>query len=101
MLITDYARPFYEDYILPYGRLREGPGAYKRAHTILVSKCPPSLARKEGDAMIAKIDPLPGQQVFFSTISYGRAYDLLQREGRTIQGRISCWYAALHGRSRW
>lgn len=80
ILITDFARPFYADYILPYGRLREGRGAYKRAHAIVVSKCPPTLSRSAADNIIQKIRPLNGQQVFFSTIRYGEAYDLLRRD---------------------
>ena len=38
VLITDYSRPFYSDHILPFGSLREGRNAYKRADIIIVSK---------------------------------------------------------------
>ncbi len=87
ILITDYARPFYNDYILPYGRLREGRGAYKRAHVVIVSKCPPVLSRAEADEMVQHIAPLPQQQVFFSAIQYGKAYGLLQRDATDIGGK--------------
>jgi tetraacyldisaccharide 4'-kinase len=80
MLITDYARPFYEDYILPYGRLREGRSAYKRAQVIIVSKCPPALTREAANGMIRNIAPINGQEVFFSSIRYGAAYHLLSRD---------------------
>ncbi len=87
ILITDFNRPFYKDYILPYGRLREGRSAYKRAGVIVVSKCPPDLSRAAADAMIALIQPMGGQQVFFSTIRYGAPYALLSREKQPIAGR--------------
>jgi tetraacyldisaccharide 4'-kinase len=87
MLITDYSRPFYEDYIMPYGRLREGRSAYKRAQIIVVSKCPPALPRAEADAMIARIAPVSGQQVFFSAIRYGMPYGLLSRDAVEIRNR--------------
>jgi tetraacyldisaccharide 4'-kinase len=87
ILITDFSKPFYEDYILPYGRLREGRSAYKRAHVIIVSKCPPGLSRAEAGMVKRRIAPAAGQEVFFSAIRYGHAYDLLSREPVDIKGR--------------
>lgn len=87
ILITDYARPFYDDYILPYGRLREGRSAYKRAHVIIVSKCPFGLTGVNALAIRKRLDPLPHQQVFFSAISYGTPYQLLSREEEIIKGK--------------
>lgn len=86
ILITDHSRPFYSDYILPYGRLREGRGAYKRANVIIVSKCPPGITRSEADSMTTRIAPVAGQRVFFSGIRYGVAYDLFTREAVRIAG---------------
>jgi tetraacyldisaccharide 4'-kinase len=80
ILITDYSKPFYDDYILPYGRLREGRGAYKRAQIIVVSKCPADLSAAQAEVLRQRISPLPEQQVFFSTIRYGEAYELFMRE---------------------
>jgi tetraacyldisaccharide 4'-kinase len=87
ILITDFSKPFYRDYILPYGRLREGRSAYKRAHAIIVSKCPPDLSRKAAEEVISQIRPLPHQQVFFSAIRYSQAYDLFSREEIVITGK--------------
>jgi tetraacyldisaccharide 4'-kinase len=87
ILITDYARPFYDDYILPYGRLREGRSAYKRAHVIIVSKCPTDLSPDNARAIRDRINPLPHQQVFFSVIRYGRPYELMARSETDIRGK--------------
>ncbi len=87
VLITDYSRPFYTDYILPYGRLRESRKAYKRADIIIVSKCPPDLAREQADAMIAQIRPLAHQQVFFSSIRYEMPYSFFTNEPVSLQGK--------------
>lgn len=87
MLITDYAKPFYSDYILPYGRLREGRSAYKRADVIIVSKCPTSMTEAQAEEMRNKIKPLPSQQVFFSTIRYDAPYDLFTREEVSLQDK--------------
>lgn len=80
ILITDYAKPFYKDHILPIGRLREKRNAYKRATTIIVSKCPADLTPAQAEEMVQHIAPWPHQQVFFSTISYRQPYDLVTGE---------------------
>lgn len=79
ILITDFASPYSRDYILPYGRLREGRSAAQRANIIVVSKCPPSLSPEQAQQMIDALKPLAHQQVFFSTIRYGQAYDFFGR----------------------
>ncbi|MBL7705855.1 MAG: tetraacyldisaccharide 4'-kinase [Taibaiella sp.] len=75
ILITDYAQPFYNDYILPFGNLREQRSAAKRAHIIIVSKCPEDLDREAQQKMIREIQPSPEQQVYFTKIRYGKCYN--------------------------
>lgn len=70
ILIIDFARPFYKDFILPFGSLRESRKAYKRADIIVVSKCPPDINPAVQQDMIARIKPLAHQKVFFSYIAY-------------------------------
>lgn len=43
IIMMDYNRPVYKDYLLPAGRLRETPYALRRADYIITSKCPPEL----------------------------------------------------------
>lgn len=86
LLITDYSRPYYKDYILPFGNLREGRGASKRAEVIIVSKCPQSMTAAQATEMTSLIKPLLHQKVFFTTISYGTPYNLLSREPAAING---------------
>mgnify|MGYP002860891901 CR=1 FL=1 len=87
ILITDYSKPFFKDYILPIGTLREGRNAYQRANIIIVSKCPADLNKTAADEIIQRINPLPQQQVFFTTIEYGTAYDMFTREAVSMQGK--------------
>ncbi len=77
ILLTEYDRPFTRDWLLPSGRLREWRSAYRRADTIIVSKCPPDLRESEAEKLRAEINPLPHQQLFFSYYEYGRPYYLL------------------------
>ncbi|WP_046242337.1 tetraacyldisaccharide 4'-kinase [Hymenobacter terrenus] len=43
LLLTEWARPFYQDLVLPAGRLRESRSGARRADIIIVTKCPPDL----------------------------------------------------------
>jgi tetraacyldisaccharide 4'-kinase len=85
ILITDHSRPFYKDHILPFGSLREGRGAYKRADVIIVSKCPMNMSQADADTMIEQIKPLPHQHVFFTGIHYDTPYDFFSRESVVIK----------------
>ncbi len=74
LLVTDYKQPFFDDFLLPAGRLREWRRAYKRAQVIVVSKCPPDMTSEEMDKWVEKIKPTNEQKVFFSTYEYGKPY---------------------------
>ncbi len=81
LLITDYSRPFYKDFILPFGSLREGRNAYRRADIIIVSKCPFLMPETEQKSIIERIAPLSHQEVFFSGIEYGLLSDFFTGAG--------------------
>ena len=72
VLLTEYHRPFFKDWMLPTGNLREWTIGRKRANTIVVTKCPEKLSPKEQDAFIQKIKPKPWQTVYFSSFRYGK-----------------------------
>lgn len=76
ILLTDYANLFTRDWWLPSGDLRDAPSGYKRADIIVVTKCPDNLPETERRAIIHEISPLQHQQVFFSSIRYGRPYHI-------------------------
>ena len=87
ILITDYSRPFYKDFILPYGTLREGRNAYKRADVIIISKCPLNLTQDTAQEIIKKIAPLPNQQLFFTAIEYDTPYELFTGAPYSLTGK--------------
>ncbi len=47
ILLCDYSRPFFEDFILPTGLLRESKSGAKRADIIIVTKCPVNISEAE------------------------------------------------------
>ncbi|MCC7302296.1 MAG: tetraacyldisaccharide 4'-kinase [Bacteroidia bacterium] len=66
ILLTDYSRPFYRDFLFPVGYLREGRRGKKRAQMILVTKCPRNISEEEKKNIVARIRPAAHQQVFFT-----------------------------------
>lgn len=74
ILLTEYNDPYVDDFILPFGRLREWPSAAQRADVIIVSKSPWDLTAEEAERMRSKLKPKANQDLFFSYLEYGPAY---------------------------
>jgi tetraacyldisaccharide 4'-kinase len=71
ILITDYSKLYINDFVLPSGRLREWKSGMKRAQIIIISKCDENIKQEEKISIINKINPLPYQKIYFSSIKYG------------------------------
>ncbi len=74
ILLTTYDKPFFKDFFLPTGTLREWRSAYRRADIIIVTKCPFQLTTGDQAKMLEKINPQPNQRVYFSYYRYYRPY---------------------------
>lgn len=74
LLLTDYARPYDQDAVMPAGRLREFKSGARRAHLVIVTKCPPDLSEAAMRQLEARLQLLPHQQLYFTTLSYGPLY---------------------------
>ncbi len=73
ILLTDYAKPFFQDYLLPMGRLRERRGEASRADVIVVTKCRTDLDDlRERDIKNQIAEYAIDKPVFFSNIKYGK-----------------------------
>ncbi|MBU3821900.1 tetraacyldisaccharide 4'-kinase [Flavobacteriaceae bacterium XHP0103] len=70
ILLTTYNNPYYKDYVLPTGNLREPRTGAKRADIIVVTKCPENISDLEKENVIKKLKIDNHQQVFFSSIQY-------------------------------
>jgi len=73
VLLTEQQRPFYHDYVLPAGRLRESRAGAARADVVVVTKCSPALTISEQTAIRQQIwrYSRPAVPVLFSTYVYG------------------------------
>ena len=72
ILLTEFSRPFYSDYVLPVGTLREARSGVKRADVVVVTKCPVDLTKEKKEEITQHIKGYAGDSsIFFSTIRYG------------------------------
>ncbi len=71
ILLTTFSNPFYNDYVLPTGNLREPRNGAKRADIIIITKCPQNLNDSQKAEIIGNVKPSRHQKVFFSEIGYG------------------------------
>lgn len=68
VLLTAYDELFSDDYILPFGNLREPSIGKKRADVVIVTKCPTQLSEYEQEKVKKKLNvKVP---VFFTAIDY-------------------------------
>jgi tetraacyldisaccharide 4'-kinase len=89
ILLTEYARPYFRDFPLPSGRLREFRCAAKHADIIIVTKCPESLTSEEKSQFLQKLKPQSQQEVFFTKFTYklqltSERLAVLQSHGLTV-----------------
>ena len=67
ILLTRYDLLFCDDFMLPYGRLREFRSGYHRADIMVVTKCPKHLTINEQAIIRDRLRPLSYQYVCFTT----------------------------------
>lgn len=72
LLLSDYKKPFYEDILVPFGRLRDIRNSAKRADAVIITKCPSLLAEQEKEKIRNEILAYIKAEipVFFSKICY-------------------------------
>ncbi len=71
ILLIDYYRPVFKDFLLPYGELREGSDAIRRAHIVIVTKVPDSIKPIEMRLWKKELKLFPYQYLYFTKYSYG------------------------------
>ncbi len=70
ILLTTYKTPYFKDWILPVGNLREGRSGSKRADMIIVTKSPDYVSDEKRMDFFKKLNIQPHQKLFFSKIVY-------------------------------
>ncbi len=88
ILLTTFERPFYRDYLLPFGRLRESRRGACRADIIVVTKCEGTVDETTTLEMTSRIGRYAGvdKPVFFSAVAYGEPRPA--RGSGTVQRKV-------------
>ncbi|HEY2582093.1 MAG TPA: tetraacyldisaccharide 4'-kinase [Mucilaginibacter sp.] len=91
ILLFDYNRINEPHFLLPAGNLREPFSGRWRANIMVVTKCPPALTTDAQVMVAQRIEPLPYQHLFFSSITYqplhsleGKPANLVIDSGTTV-----------------
>jgi tetraacyldisaccharide 4'-kinase len=71
IVLSDYERPFYNDFLLPAGRLRESRKGVSRADMVVITKCPAVLKEDKMMEIEEAIRTYTPKPVFFTTVTYG------------------------------
>ena len=88
IVLTDCSNLYSRDWYLPTGDLRDEKSSVKRAEIIIVTKCKPAMSLAEKEAVIAELDPLPAQAVFFTSIRYGQPYHIILKETAQVSPSV-------------
>ncbi len=83
ILLTDYHRLFSDDALMPAGRLREPATGKKRAHIVIVTKCPHDMKPITYNIITKKLALFPYQEIYFSTFVYGELTPVFAQTGNT------------------
>jgi tetraacyldisaccharide 4'-kinase len=93
ILLSDYNRPFYDDFVLPSGRLRESRVGAIRADLIIVTKCPENVSENERNEIVRRIKKYTSRTtpIYFTRIKYSepkpfRGFDSLRGEVLLVSG---------------
>ena len=72
LLLSDYNKPFYEDNLVPFGRLRDVRVSAKRADAVIITKCPIKITEAEKEKISGQVLAYTRVEipVFFSKIAY-------------------------------
>jgi tetraacyldisaccharide 4'-kinase len=70
ILLMDYQHPWWQDFTLPAGNLRDNVYEKRRADIIIVTKCPIDLSESDAQKVRDRINPYANQSIYFTKISY-------------------------------
>lgn len=82
ILLTDYNNPFFDDTLLPKGRLRESKSSASRADIIIVTKCSKDLSKNDQKAFVSRCSEYSNATTLFSKIEYNK---LLDTQNKSVQ----------------
>ncbi len=83
ILLTTFKKPFWKDFILPSGTLREASLGHQRADHVLVTKCPKDISKEFVSSVQRR---LSGPSIGCTTIRYGNFISVAGTEKESFVG---------------
>ena len=80
IVLIDSSRPIDRDHLLPLGRLRDLPEQIKRAHTVVVTKCPSEMDAADMFLWEQRLKMPAGVEVQFTTLKYADPLPVFPQE---------------------
>ncbi len=87
IVLVNFEKPVFKDFILPLGNLREYSSNINRADIIIVTKCPPDIDKIKRQAFIKKLKIRNHQPVFFTAYQYDNPVALFRKKAPSISFR--------------
>lgn len=88
IMLIDFNRPFFSDRFLPMGTLRESPHEMKRAHIIIITKCPDQLKPIDQRLIRKELNTFPYQKLFFTGFNYHAIQPVFSVESPLLSDEI-------------
>ncbi|MDG1775058.1 MAG: tetraacyldisaccharide 4'-kinase [Flavobacteriaceae bacterium] len=70
ILLTTYNKPYFKDFYLPAGTLRDHQLRVKKAQVVVITKSPDHLNATNKASFVSDLNLMPNQPVFFSHLKY-------------------------------
>lgn len=82
ILLSSYYKPFYNDKVLPLGRLREHASGAKRADILVITKCPKDISEEEKETIEKECRPFLHKQtpILFASEKYEAPHCVFESE---------------------
>jgi tetraacyldisaccharide 4'-kinase len=74
IVMIDYTRPIYKDRLLPVGRLRDQRKQMRRAHYVVITKCPAGMTPLDRRIIRNNLELMPFQNLSFTRVVSGELY---------------------------
>jgi len=89
ILLTDVSNLYPDDYMLPYGTLRERAYNSKRADIVIATKCSLQTETAEFKRIADSLKLKSGQSLFFSGFTYGKPYPVFPDDNNSGMTEIT------------
>ncbi len=83
ILLTEYYNPFFRNFLLPCGNLREPKSGIKRADVVVITKTPQVFSPLDRRFFLQKLQPFKTKNVFFSGLHYSSLIQLWSDSAKT------------------